>query len=115
MKEKEVIKLIIDAHKAKFQNVTWQTQILKVTEEKMEAKEELNRSIENYQAELLDVAIASIGLMRFKETELIGYDMLWNTFEKTDIIYDTFWDVLYNHWKKIEERVYFENNGVYHH
>lgn len=115
MRANEIEKLILEQHKAKFPKATWQTQILKVAEEKNEAMQELNRDDNLWLKEIFDVAITCIGLQRFNETKLIGKDLLWEAFEKTNIEYDTFYAKVLERWNVINERVYFEKNGVYHH
>ena len=115
MKANEIEKLILEQHKAKFPKATWQTQILKVAEEKNEAKQEINRSEQNWLIEIFDVAITCIGLQRFSETKLIGEDLLWDCFQKTNLEFDTFYNKVLSRWEEINKRIYFEKNGEYHH
>ena len=74
MKLEDVEKLILEEHKVKFPNVTLQTQRDAVDNEFAEAEAAINISKSAIESELLDVAIASIGLMRFPQSSIQGKD-----------------------------------------
>ena len=72
MNLEEVIIYILKEHPYKFDNATPLSQLNKVNNELCEVEASIMISTDDFNKELVDVIIASIGLMRFEEYKLVA-------------------------------------------
>ena len=106
----ELIKKIIPQHAVKFPNSTAKIQIAKIIEELSEVYCTCNLSEEEFNKELCDVIIASIGLMRFIGYKLIADSIIsdcMSRYRGNDLVGD-----ILNKWDIVMEKEY--KDGFHH-
>ena len=100
----QVIILILHEHQYKFKSATPLSQLSKVNDELCEVEMSIMISTDEFNKELVDVIIASIGLMRFNEYKLVARCIINDSIRKytgDDLI-----EKILEKWEVVKKREY---------